>query len=169
MFIMLEKVRHCILRCPWMIISSWSKTLSDADVIILSGDVPNGEAIKAKVEQGSGLVLILGPDLTASQINGLLGEYSSPSFRDTPLSLNGSNTNTDPILEDIVWTSAPQIRERYQIDGSSFTPLVVGFEDGSLVLGTKKVGLGADLSANSFSQFSQPTVSGVGIFQLPGL
>ncbi len=42
----------------------------------------------------------------------------------------------DPVLGAIVWTSAPQVRQRYEVEtpASALTPLVVGFEDGSWVL-----------------------------------
>ncbi len=48
--------------------------VSAAEVFVLNGEIPDGEAIRARVEQGAGLVLILGPHLAASQINSLLGE-----------------------------------------------------------------------------------------------
>jgi O-antigen/teichoic acid export membrane protein len=117
-------------------------TVSTADVFVLNGEIPDGEAIRRRLEQGAGLVLILGPDLTPAQINSLLGENVSLMMREDPLSLNISSAGSDSIQEQIVWTSAPQVRQRYQLSGSSFTPLVSGFEDGSLVLGKMSIGSG---------------------------
>jgi hypothetical protein len=116
--------------------------ISEADVILLSGQIPDAEAIRTLVERGKGLVLILGPDLISSQFNALLGENSTLALREDPLSLTTSKTSSDPVHTDIVWTSAPQIRQRSLVIDSSFTPLIVGFEDDSLVLGHKNLGQG---------------------------
>ena len=116
--------------------------VSAAEVFVLNGEIPEGEAIRTRVEQGAGLVLILGPDLAASQINSLLGGNVSLITREDPLSLNISSASLDSIQHEIVWTSAPQVRQRFQLSGSSFTPLVSGFEDGSLILGRISIGSG---------------------------
>jgi hypothetical protein len=76
--------------------------ISKADVIVLNGEIPNAEAVRAHVEQGAGLALILGPDLTASQVNALLGEKALLTFRENPLSLSVSNNSSDPIHKEIV-------------------------------------------------------------------
>lgn len=110
---------------------------STADVFVFNGEIPNDSVISSHLLQWAGLVLILGPDITASQISALLGEQVDIEFKDDPLSLTTSPSASDPILKDIVWTSAPQIRSRDLLTGSGFTPLVIGYEDGSLVLGRR--------------------------------
>ena len=116
--------------------------ISKADIFFLNGEIPDGDTIHTKIEQGAGLVLILGPDLTVGQIDALIGEDLSLIMKENPLSLNISSESSHPILKDIIWTSAPQVRQRYLVEGSSFTPLVVGFDDSSLFLGEKNIGLG---------------------------
>lgn len=130
--------------------------ISKADVFILSGEIPDGEAIRSQVEQGAGMVLILGPDLNAAKINALLGDQVSLIYEEDPLSLNISSANPDPILKDIIWTSAPQVRQRYLLTNTSFTPLVTGFEDGSLVLGSKTVGSGQVFLLTAFLNHDNP-------------
>jgi O-antigen/teichoic acid export membrane protein len=116
--------------------------ISTADVFMLNGMVPEAIAIQNRVEQGAGLVLILGKDLSSTQLNTLLGVNCSLLLNEEPLSLNIPASSNDPIDKEIVWTSAPQVRQRYLLTGSGFTPLVSGFEDGSLVLGKMSLGSG---------------------------
>ena len=130
--------------------------ISQAEVIILSGEIPDGGAIQARVEQGAGLVFILGPDLNAAEINALLGENSGVVYQENPLSLNTPSPHTDPIQNNIIWTSAPQVRQRYLVSGSSFTPLVTGFDDGSMVLGRKNLGSGQVFIFTAFLNSDNP-------------
>jgi O-antigen/teichoic acid export membrane protein len=130
--------------------------VSAADVIVLNGEIQEADAIRARLEQGAGLILILGPDLSAAQINSLLGENASLILKDDPLSLNASVANFDSLHKDILWTSAPQVRQRYLLTGTSFTPLVTGFEDGSMVLGEKNVGSGRIFLFTAFLNSDNP-------------
>lgn len=130
--------------------------VSSAHVFVLNGEIPDGEAIRARLNQGAGLVLILGPNLVASQINSLLGENVSLIMREDPLSLNISSAGSDYIQEQIVWTSAPQVRQRYQLSASSFTPLVSGFEDGSPILGKMSIGSGQVYIFTAFLNTDNP-------------
>jgi O-antigen/teichoic acid export membrane protein len=113
-----------------------------ARVFVLNGVIPDATTIHSIVEEGAGLVLILGPDLAAAQLSTFLGENIALTYQNEPLSLNIYSAESDPILKDVLWTSSPQIRQRYLISGSSFVPLVTGYEDGSLVLGKKELGSG---------------------------
>lgn len=116
--------------------------ISTADVIVLNGVIPAGDSVTQRIHQGAGLVLVLGPGLTSPQVSSLLGENVSMAFQEQPLSLEAASNDQDPLLKDIIWTSAPQVRERFMLTGSSLTPLVRGFEDKSLVLGRKDIGSG---------------------------
>ena len=115
---------------------------SMADVYVLNGEIPMDAAISQRVQQGAGLVLVLAPDLSATQLSDLLGENISLVYREDPLSLKSASSALDPLLKDILWTSAPQVRQRFLINGSKLTPLVSGYEDGSLVLGSLQAGQG---------------------------
>jgi O-antigen/teichoic acid export membrane protein len=116
--------------------------ISTADVFVLNDTIGDGNAIQARLKQGAGLVLILGKDLSASQLNTLLGINTSLVYMEDPLSINSTPATADPIEKQIVWTSAPQVRQRDLVSSSGFTPLVSGFEDGSLILGKMSVGSG---------------------------
>ncbi len=116
--------------------------ISTADVIVLNGVIPAGDGIYTRLQQGAGLVLVLGPELSATQVSSLLHENISLVYQDQPLSLKAVSGTQDSLLKDIIWTSAPQVRERYVLTGSSLTPLVTGYEDDSLILGTQDLASG---------------------------
>ncbi len=109
-----------------------------ADVLVLNGIIPDPEALGARVRAGAGLVLILGPDLTAAAVQALLGMPLTLDLQQTPLSLVAVAERDDPLLREIVWTGAPQIRQRYAVTTPVATafPLVRGYEDDAWVLWT---------------------------------
>ncbi len=121
--------------------------LGEASIIVLNNTLTDAQAVRARVEQGAGLLVILGPDIGTDDLGELLGAndlilvaLSDPETAE-PLSLQGLDGD-NPLLEAVVWESAPQIRARSVITGGGLEPLVVGFEDGALVLGNKQVGQG---------------------------
>jgi O-antigen/teichoic acid export membrane protein len=120
------------------LVTDWSA----ADVFVLNGIIPTSDAISKRVQQGAGLMLVLGPDLSASQLSTLLGENVTLVSQEGPLSLKVAPSNNDPLLKDILWTSAPQVRQRFLIGASGFMPMVIGYEDGAMVLGTQQIGEG---------------------------
>ncbi len=109
---------------------------AQADVLVLNGAIPDPAALAQQVRRGAGVVLILGPDTDAGAVETLLGIPVALEHREEPLSLVGVEGVEDPVLREIVWTSAPQVRQRYRVETpvSALTPLVVGYEDGSWVL-----------------------------------
>jgi O-antigen/teichoic acid export membrane protein len=115
-----------------------------ADVFFLNGEIPaaNVAAIRTEVRDGAGLVLILGPNLSSEAVSSLFGEPVKLDKKDDALSLSPVAGNTDSVLKDVLWTSAPQVRERFALTGGGLSPLVTGFEDHSLILGTTKIGAG---------------------------
>jgi hypothetical protein len=117
---------------------------SQAQVFVLNGMLPEAEAasIRTRVQGGAGLVLILGPELTAGSVSDLLGIPVTLEKKEDALSLAPVAGNADSLLKDILWTSAPQVRERFALTGAGLIPLVTGFEDGSLILGKTSIGSG---------------------------
>jgi O-antigen/teichoic acid export membrane protein len=117
---------------------------AEAQVFVLNGTIPAAEivAIRTRVQNGAGLVLVLGPELTAGAIGDLLGQRVALEKKEDALSLAPVTGNADTLLKDVLWTSAPQVRERFAMDGGGLTSLVSGFEDGSLVLGRTSIGSG---------------------------
>jgi O-antigen/teichoic acid export membrane protein len=115
---------------------------SSADVIVLAGPITDPGSIHKLVETGKGLILVANSGFTAADLSILLGGPISLEAKSDALSLVPAASSTDTILDQIVWTSSPQIRERLVVSGGSFDPLVTGFEDGTLVLGTLQLGEG---------------------------
>lgn len=118
--------------------------LDQAQVIILNGTIPEPAAIRSKVQAGAGLALFCGPQTTAQDLLDLLGLPAEVKLLDSPLSLVEMKGLDDPLLTQIVWNSAPQVRERLELISpiSSLIPIVVGFEGGAHVLIQMKVGEG---------------------------
>ena len=115
---------------------------ADANVYILNGSIPIAPALAAGVNEGAGLILILGPNTQLADIETLLRTPVTLTPYDAPLSLVPASGANDPLVTEIVWTSAPQVRERYVMEGFTLTPLVTGFEDGATVVGMGQVGAG---------------------------
>jgi O-antigen/teichoic acid export membrane protein len=114
---------------------------AQAEVLVLNGAAPNTAALHARLEQGAGLVLFLGPGLTADEVSTLLGTPVTLEKKDDALSLDALDDVDDAVLKEVVWTSAPQVRERFALADAAVTPLVVGVESGkSLILGGQAVG-----------------------------
>jgi len=74
---------------------------AQADVFVLNGVIPASETITSRVSQGAGLVLILGPELTAEDLGRLLGSDVGLEVREDPLSLDVAEGAADPILEQV--------------------------------------------------------------------
>jgi len=108
-----------------------------AQVIVLNDSIPDPQLIANLKAAGSGLIVFLGPDIKAKDLETVLGVKISLETILSPLSLTPAKDSQDPLVEDIVWNSAPQVRERSQLlsPNSKLIPLVLGFEDSSLVLG----------------------------------
>ncbi len=119
---------------------------SQAQVFVLNGAIPAPDAaavqMRNRVQDGAGLVLILGPQLPAEAVSQILGEPVTVEKREDALSLNPLTGSSDSSLKAIIWQSAPQVRERFFLQGGGLIPLVTGFEDKALILGTKTMGAG---------------------------
>lgn len=109
---------------------------SQADVFLLDDSIPSPEKIAQRLQQGAGLVLILGPDTSAADVQTLLGFPVELQRRDDPVSLTEMKGTQDPLARQIIWNSSPQVRQRYTVSTplSSVQPLVIGYEDNSWVL-----------------------------------
>jgi O-antigen/teichoic acid export membrane protein len=110
--------------------------LEEADAFVLNGTIPNAKAIAARIQDGAGLVLILGPDLRTSDVETLLGFPVTLDAREDAVSLTALAGVTDPLLTEIIWNGAPQVRERFEVMTpiSSVQPLVIGYDDGGWIL-----------------------------------
>ena len=113
-----------------------------ADVFVVNGKTSNTQEIADRVQAGAGLVLLLEPDNTPDEIGILLGTPVVVQKQDAPLSLTTLKDSQDIIATGIAWNSSPQIHGRTTVTSTAIGPVVIGFEDQSLVLGMGKVGAG---------------------------
>ncbi len=108
-----------------------------ADVYVLNGEIPTDPVISERITSGdAGLVFILGEGITESQAQELLGVPVVFEEKENAVSLTDLSGVKDPLLTEIIWNSAPQIRERRNVVTplSSVQPLVVAYEDGDWIL-----------------------------------
>ena len=106
-----------------------------ADVILLNGAVSEVDKIVSQVEAGAGLVLIMGSQVEYADAQTVLGIPIELESRTDPVSLTEVKID-DPLTTEIIWNSAPQIRERVETITpiSSVEPFVTTYEDGSWIL-----------------------------------
>ncbi len=114
---------------------------AQADVFILNGVIPDPAVVAARLDAGAGVVLILSPDLTSKAVETALGIPLSLEPRKDAVSLTDIKIN-DPLVKQIIWNGAPQVRERFNIMTpiSALQPLVTAYEDGSWVLWSARNG-----------------------------
>ncbi len=114
---------------------------SQADVFVLNGIIPDPAAVAARLNAGAGVVLILGPDLTSEDVQTALGVPLTLEPHNDAVSLTDIKVN-DPLVKQIIWNGAPQVRERSNIltPMSSVQPLVTAYEDGEWVLWSARGG-----------------------------
>ncbi|MBC7265134.1 MAG: hypothetical protein H5T64_12380 [Chloroflexi bacterium] len=138
----------------------------EAQVFVLNGAIPDPVGIAARIREGAGLVLILGPDLSANEVETLLGVDVALERREDPLSLTPARGLADPLLTEIVWTSAPQVRERFSLasPAADLLPVVLGFEDESLILGMRTIGNGQAFVFTPFLDDANPQFQGWAYF-----
>jgi O-antigen/teichoic acid export membrane protein len=109
---------------------------AQADVFVLNGEIPDAAGIAERVNAGAGIVMILGDNIAQEDVQELLGVPVTLTGEMDALSLVAAKGVSDPLLEEIVWNGAPQVRERSRIDGLDplAESLVVGYETGEGVL-----------------------------------
>jgi O-antigen/teichoic acid export membrane protein len=108
---------------------------AQADVFVLNGTMPDPAAVAARLKTGAGLVLILGPGLSAADVEAVTGVPVSLTEKTDAVSMTEVKID-DPLVKQIIWNGAPQVRERAEslTPLSSVQPLVTAYEDGSWVL-----------------------------------
>jgi O-antigen/teichoic acid export membrane protein len=114
---------------------------AQANVMVLNGSIPDPAVVATGLEAGAGVVLILGPDLTSADVQTALGVPLTLEPRQDAVSLTDIKVD-DPLVKQIIWNGAPQVRERSNIltPISSVQPLVSAYEDGEWVLWSARAG-----------------------------
>lgn len=109
---------------------------AQADVFVLNGEMGDVAAIAPRVKAGAGLVLILGENTPQSGVEALLGIPLQMTRRTEAVSVTEISGLIDPLVSEIIWNGAPQVRERYEVltPISSVQPVVTAYEDGSWIL-----------------------------------
>jgi O-antigen/teichoic acid export membrane protein len=123
---------------------------AQADVLVLNGTVPDPASLAALVQAGRGAVLVLGPDVAAADVSALLGEPVALQTLTQSLSIDQAPGAQDPLVREILWNSAPQVRERALLQGVTLEPLVEGYETEEVILGRAQVGAGTVLLFTPF-------------------
>ena len=113
-----------------------------ARVIVANGALPDPASLAARVRAGSGLLLVMGPAVSRQSLETLLGVPVDLSVLEQEVSAVSAPNITDPLTEAVIWTSAPQISKRAGIRSNLLQPLVVSYEDQSVLLGSVRLGQG---------------------------
>ena len=113
-----------------------------ADVIVLNGRIPNPDQIAAEVQSGKGLLLVMGPELTAEMLAPLLGESTTLEARSEAASLSFDDDSENELISGIYWISAPQVRDRMAILTPQPSELVRAHQSDEVILGEIASGAG---------------------------
>ncbi len=127
-----------------------------APVLVLNGAIPDPAALSGQVRGGAGLVLMLGPDISAAEASTLLGTPFTLVPASAALSLDRASGANDPLVSEILWNSAPQVRERSALAGAALAPLATGFGADELILGRMQVGQGTAFVLTPFLADANP-------------
>ena len=106
-----NKVKAALIQAGYSLVDEFEK----ADVFVLNGEIPNVKAIATKLRSGAGLVLITGKGMSFRDVE-VLFDYPVtaliPSEDSVNLVVDEYFAKDDPLVKEINWVSAPQVRER---------------------------------------------------------
>ena len=108
---------------------------TQADVFVLNGEIPQPDVVAQRVAEGAGLVLFLGENTQQDKVSTVLQFPIELKKETAAVSLTHIQVD-DPVLKEIIWNGAPQVRERYTVTTpvSAVQPLVSAYEFGDWVL-----------------------------------
>jgi O-antigen/teichoic acid export membrane protein len=109
---------------------------SDADVLLLNGEIPDPAVVRGSLARGAGLVLILGSDIGPEAFEAATGVPVQLAAADAPVSLVALAGINDPIARQIAWNGAPQVYRRAVAltPVSSVQPLVAAYPEGDWLI-----------------------------------
>ena len=117
----------------------------EAQVLVVNDaalDEQEAQLIGRAIREGKGLLLILGPRLTPTALCTILGAEIDLVKRDDAQTLQAVPGLADPLLTQVAWKSAPQVRARSLFRGIAIEALVTTYETGEVALGRTTVGRG---------------------------
>jgi O-antigen/teichoic acid export membrane protein len=118
---------------------------NQADAIVAYNARPSPQEINAVRERGIGMVLFIGPQLDTQLVAlGELGLGWGGTWGSDPVSVEHVPGVSDPVLEQIAWSSAPQVKGRSSVVGvnDNLQALVQTEADHALILGRTTAGKG---------------------------
>jgi O-antigen/teichoic acid export membrane protein len=118
---------------------------AQAQVLVFNGTIPENVAdFVPYIQKGTGLLLLLGADVTEQEVSTLVGGNISLGAKQNAVSLIKEKSSSDPLATEIVWNSAPQIRDRYTLLSplADLMPIVSGYETQEFILGSRQVDQG---------------------------
>jgi O-antigen/teichoic acid export membrane protein len=115
---------------------------ASAEVLVFNGSLPDARQAAELLQAGKGVLVILGPDVTAQQVITLLSADIRLTPQEEPVSLKESAESTNGLLQDVLWNTAPQFRQRFVISGADLQPIITDFAGEELLLGSQQVGEG---------------------------
>lgn len=113
-----------------------------ADILLLHGQIADPEGTHTLVRGGTGLVLVLGPKVSSEQVSTVLGQEVAVDPKEDAISITAAEGAQHPILDDIVWGSAPQVRDRSHLEGLQAESIIAAYETGEPVLAQLRLGAG---------------------------
>jgi O-antigen/teichoic acid export membrane protein len=123
---------------------TFTQDINSADVIVLNGAIPDEPTSAARLNAGAGILLIPGADTTADQISGLLGIQVELQAETEAVTLQQNDSASSAIVRNILWNTAPQVRERVHVSAAegTLTPIIASVENGEALIVTAAVGQG---------------------------
>ncbi len=104
-------VKTALLKAGYTLVDDSDK----AEVFVLNGEIPDANLIASKLQDGAGLVLIAGREMSFRELE-VLFKYpvTGLGLIENPATLVADEVygKGDPLITEINWNDAPQIRER---------------------------------------------------------
>jgi len=113
-----NQVKAALIRAGYTLIDDFEK----ANVFVLNGEIPDVNSIATKLRSGAGLVLIMGKEMSFRDVETLFDYPVSaliPSEEPVNLAVDKYFGKNDPLVKEINWNDAPQIRDRAFIMSSA--------------------------------------------------
>ena len=116
-------VKTALIHAGYSLVDEFEK----ADVFVLNGEIPDVKAIATKLRSGAGLLLISGKEMSFRDVEVLFDYPVSaliPSEEAVSLVVDEYLAKDDPLVKEINWNDAPQVRERAFIVGMFGNPII---------------------------------------------
>jgi O-antigen/teichoic acid export membrane protein len=131
-------VRQALLMAHFTLVDDPAR----AQMLVLNDGAPQPDSLAGLVRAGAGLLLIPGPHLTSAAASALFGQAVSVEQRNDALSIDRAASAEGPLISEIIWNGAPQIRERAVLAGIALDAQVDDYLGDETILGQTTIGRG---------------------------